>query len=78
MINDVDALREASLPVTIRKGFDLVKASQPPLPHIPFKRRSRAKQDHSEAECRYRGILNDRIAQLRDLVTQVFRDECSP
>jgi hypothetical protein len=78
MIRDADALREASLPVTIRKGFDLVNASQPPLPHIPHKRRSRAKQDHSEAECRYRGILNDRIAQLRDLVTQIFRDECSP
>jgi hypothetical protein len=78
MISDSDALREASLPVTIRKGFDLVNASQPSLPHVPHKRRSRAKQDHSEAECRYRGILNDRIAQLRDLVTQIFRDECSP
>jgi hypothetical protein len=78
MIRDADALREASLPVTIRKGFDLVNASQPSLPHIPHKRRSRAKQDHSEAECRYRGILNDRIAQLRDLVTQIFRHECSP
>jgi hypothetical protein len=78
MISDADALREASLPVTIRKGFDLVNTSQPPLPHVPHKRRSRAKQDHSEAECRYRGILNDRIAQLRDLVTQIFRDECSP
>jgi hypothetical protein len=78
MISDADALRETSLPVTIRKGFDLVNASQPPLPHIPYKRRSRAKRDHSEAECRYRGILNDRIAQLRDLVTRIFRDECSP
>jgi hypothetical protein len=27
MISDADALREASLPVTIRKGFDLVNAS---------------------------------------------------
>jgi hypothetical protein len=78
MISDADALREASLPVTIRNSFDLVNASQPSLPHIPHKRRSRTKQDHSEAECRYRGILNDRIAQLRDLVTQIFRDECSP
>jgi hypothetical protein len=78
MISDAGALREASLPVTIKKGFDLVNASQPSLPHIPHKRRSRTKQDHSEAECRYRRILNDPIAQLRDLVTQIFRDECSP
>jgi hypothetical protein len=78
MIRDADALREASLPVTIRKGFDLVNASQPSLPHVPHTRRSRTKQDHSEAECPYRGILNDGIAQLRDLVTRIFRDECSP
>jgi hypothetical protein len=45
MIRDADALREASLPVTNRKGFDLDNASQPSLPHIPHKRRSRAKQD---------------------------------
>lgn len=78
MIGDADVPPEKSLPVIIRDGFDLVSASQPSNLHVPYKRRSKTKQDHNVVESRYRGTLNDRISKLRDLITQIFRDECSP
>jgi hypothetical protein len=78
MITDTDVPPEKSLPVIIREGLDLVSASQPSNLHVPHKRRSKAKQDHNVVESRYRGTLNDRISKLRDLVTLIFRDECSP
>jgi hypothetical protein len=78
IIGDTDVPPEKSLPVIIREGLDLVSASQPSNLHVPHKRRSKAKQDHSVVESRYRGTLNDRISKLRDLITLIFRDECSP
>jgi hypothetical protein len=78
MIGDTDVLCETSPPVTIRDGVDLASATQPYLLNVPHKRRSKTKQDHNVVESRYRGTLNDRISKLRDLVTLIFRDECSP
>jgi hypothetical protein len=78
IIGDTDVPPEKSLPVIIREGLDLVSASQPSNLHVPYRRRSKTKQDHSVVESRYRGTLNDRISKLRDLITQIFRDECSP
>jgi hypothetical protein len=78
MIGDTDVPPEKSLPVIIREGLDLVSASQPSNLHVPYRRRSKTKQDHSVVESRYRGTLNDRISNLRDLITQIFRDEYSP
>jgi hypothetical protein len=78
MIGDTDVLCETSPPVTIRDGVDLASATQPYLFNVPHKRRSKTKQDHNVVESRYRGTLNDRISKLRDLVTLIFRDECSP
>jgi hypothetical protein len=78
IIGDTDVPPEKSLPVIIREGLDLVSASQPSNLHVPYRRRSKTKQDHSVVESRYRGTLNDRISKLRDLITLIFRDECSP